>query len=229
MDRLNVIVAGAGSGIGASLLSELQKKEHVYPIGFSRSGNELSEKKLESKNYSCDATNVESLEIFFKKYKNENNKLDAIYFTLGNGLFKKIEEITNQELISHFQLNVFSIFQILSLAKPLLFSSKSPFVCLVSSTAGKIGFPDSTAYSASKHAIAGLAKSLREEWKPNGIRVFTVYPGAISTEIWEGRKNFSKKDMIEPEEFAKFLASFLDLHPSINIDESYVLPIKGIL
>jgi len=70
---------------------------------------------------------------------------------------------------------------------------------------------------------------LNKEWKKDNIRVMTVYPGAISTSIWEGREGFDQNDMIAPEDFAEYLASFITLPKTINLDESYVLPQKGIL
>ncbi|HNI90113.1 MAG TPA: SDR family oxidoreductase, partial [Leptospiraceae bacterium] len=163
------------------------------------------------------------------KYQESNKTLDALFLCQGDGLFGEIEKIDRLSLEKHFQLNLFSQFSILQFAYPLLRISDHPFVCFLSSTAGKVGFPESTAYCASKHAVAGLAKSLREEWKKDNIRVMTVYPGAISTSIWEGREGFDQNDMIAPEDFAEYLASFITLPKTINLDESYVLPQKGIL
>ncbi|MCB1143832.1 MAG: SDR family oxidoreductase [Leptospiraceae bacterium] len=219
----NVLILGAGSGIGKALLDSLSKKKDTFVLGVSRSGEEYAGELQSGKNYRKDITLDYTFD-FLKSLKS----LDAVYITLGNGLFKPFEKITKEEWEAHLLLNLTAPFLALQNLIPYLKQSPSPFVCFLSSTAGKQGFPESSAYCASKHGIAGLAKALREEWKPK-VRVFTVYPGAISTPIWEGRDGFSPEDMIRPEDFAKYLEGFLDLDPRINIEESIVLPPKGIL
>jgi NAD(P)-dependent dehydrogenase (short-subunit alcohol dehydrogenase family) len=64
-------------------------------------------------------------------------------------------------------------------------------IVMVSSVAGKIGNPLTSAYAASKHAIEGLSESLRREMMLFGIDVIIVAPGAVKTPIW------SKADEID--------------------------------
>lgn len=230
MTKKQVLVVGAGSGIGKSLFASLKENSDCDVYGISRRGIAISDQIKSGENYKCDLTKEMDIISFFEFYKASSKTLDAIYLCQGDGLFGEISSLTKDSIEKHFSLNIISSFLILQKFYPLLKSSTlNPFVCFLSSTAGKVGFPESTAYCASKHAVAGLAKSLREEWKKERIRIFTVYPGAISTEIWNGREGFDTRDMISPEEFALYLKSFLDLPASINLEESYVLPMKGIL
>ncbi len=228
--KKKVLVVGAGSGIGKALFDELKNKTEV--LGISRRGKKFtSTDKLEfGINYYVDLLIEQDIIEFKKFYLNNFKSIDTIYFCQGSGLFDKVENISTKDFEEHIKLNLTSNFILIKEFFSLLKKSKqNPFVCFLSSTAGKIGFPESTAYCSSKHAVSGFAKSLREEWKKEKIRVFTVFPGAIATEIWNGREGFSKSDMIKPKEFTKFLSSFIDLPKSIVIDESYVLPMKGIL
>ncbi len=230
MTKKQVLIVGAGSGIGQALLAALKENLDHNVYGISRRGIALSDQIKPGLNYKCDLTKEMDIFSFVEFYKASSKTLDVIYLCQGDGLFGEISSLTKDSIEKHFSLNIISSFLILQKFYPLLkYSTSNPFVCFLSSTAGKIGFSESTAYCASKHAIAGLAKSLREEWKKDRIRIFTVYPGAISTEIWNGREGFDKKDMISPKEFALYLKSFLELPASINLEESYVLPMKGIL
>jgi len=225
-----ILVVGAGSGIGEALFASLKDDSNFEIIGISRRGISFSDKINSGFNYKCDLINEKEIISFSDSYIRSFDSIDAIYFCQGDGLFGEISSLTKDKIDKHFALNVTSSFLILQKFYPLLKDSdKNPFVCFLSSTAGKVGFPESTAYCASKHAVAGLAKSLREEWKKDKIRIFTVYPGAISTAIWDDRPGFDKNDMISPKDFASYLKSFLFLPASINVDDSYVLPIKGIL
>ncbi len=227
-----VLVVGAGSGIGKALFDNLKKRKDILPVGISRRGNTFLQNKTFAfkKNYRCDLLKIEDIKKFVEYYSTSHSEIDIIYLCQGDGLFDKIADISLKDFEQHLFLNLTSNFILMQyFFSALKNSKKNPMVCFLSSTAGKIGFPESTAYCASKHAVGGFAKSLREEWKTEKIRVFTVYPGAISTEIWSGRKGFSKDDMISPNDFAKFLVSLADLPSSIVVDESYVLPMKGIL
>ena len=63
---------------------------------------------------------------------------------------------------------------------------------MISSMAGEMGAPFLGPYSASKHAVEGLSKSLRRELMIYGIEVIVIGPGAVATPIWE------KADEVDP-------------------------------
>ena len=224
MDSLKtVVIAGAGSGIGNGILEELQNK-NLRAIGLSRRGVVHDTIPIHGKNYKCDLRDAEDV----KKTIDWIGKIDALYITLGDGLFKSIHEITLEEWENHLRLNLTAPFLLLKNAYFQLKKANSPIVVILSSTAGKVGFPEAGPYCTTKHGIAGLAKSIREEWKPE-IRVTTVYPGAIYTPIWDGREGFKREDMIPTKDFALQMVALLDSPPTLNIEEMYILPPKGIL
>ncbi|MHA6288015.1 SDR family oxidoreductase [Maricaulis sp. CAU 1757] len=68
-------------------------------------------------------------------------------------------------------------------------------IVMMSSMAGKMGAPFLGPYSASKHAVEGLSKSLRRELNPWGIQLVVLGPGAVATPIWE------KAEDIDPEPY----------------------------
>ncbi len=224
MDSLKtVVIAGAGSGIGGGILKELQNK-NLRAIGLSRRGVVHDSIPVHGTNYKCDLRDAEDV----KNTIEWIGKIDALFITLGDGLFKSIHETTLDEWEDHIRLNLTAPFLILKNAYFQLKKSNFPLVVMLSSTAGKMGFPESSAYCTTKHGVAGLAKSIREEWKSQ-IRVTTVYPGAVYTPIWEGREGFKKEDMIPERDFALQMIALLDSPPTLNIEEMYILPPKGIL
>ena len=227
----HVLVAGAGSGIGRSLLEKLNSNTEIFANGISRRGDAFSAKqKIErGLNYFCDLKFEKSIDSFSEFYQSGVERLDALYICAGDGLFKPISEISSSEWDDHFLLNVKANFLLLKNLSPILKKTDRPFVCFLSSTAARQGFRDSTAYCASKHAVIGFARALREEWKPDKIRIFTVFLGAVNTGIWDKRPEFDKNDMIDTEKLSLYLEGFLFLDKSINIDESYLLPLRGVL
>lgn len=78
------------------------------------------------------------------------------------------------------RINTTSVFVLCQAALPHLLASKGNIVC-VASTAGLSGIPYSVAYTASKHAVVGMIKSLALEYAAKGVRVNGVAPGQVAT------------------------------------------------
>ncbi|EMP82001.1 oxidoreductase, short chain dehydrogenase/reductase family protein [Leptospira santarosai str. CBC1531] len=221
-----ILVAGAGSGIGKSVLENLNLLNQTA-IGVSRTGKiwEPSDDFELGTNFQCNLSRQSEVLKFVAALK--KRPLAGVYFTFGSGLFKPVGQIALEEWNAHFVLNLNSLFLLTKEILPLL--KPGSFLCYLSSTAGYQGFANSTAYCASRHAIAGFAKALREELKLQGIRVITVYPGAVYTEIWRGREGFEQEDMIPVDDFGKWLATLSILPDTVYPDEIHLLPRKGIL
>ena len=78
------------------------------------------------------------------------------------------------------RVNATSVYAICRAALPRLVKSRGNIVC-IASTAGQMGIAYSAAYSASKHAVVGLVKSLALEYASRGVRVNAVCPGQVDT------------------------------------------------
>lgn len=241
-----VLVLGAGSGIGKSILENVKTQSSVFAIGGSRRGfvlpnkfptprlpfsemeDEPNEEFVSGKNYCLDVLDEKSRKAFFDAYKSYFDTIDVVYFCFGDGIFKPFTKTTTNEFENHIQLNLVAVFNLLKDVYPFLILSKNAHIIFLGSTASKMGFPESSAYCASKHGLVGLARSLREEWKDQ-IRVTAVLLGAVATSIWNGREDFSLEDMISEEDAGAYLASLTQIPHSVSLDEITVLPKKGIL
>jgi NAD(P)-dependent dehydrogenase (short-subunit alcohol dehydrogenase family) len=90
----------------------------------------------------------------------------------------------------------------------------------ISSIASQKGFPQMSAYCASKHALNGLVASLREEWKHLGVRFTTLVPGAINTSLWEKLDvQFPREKMLSVEEFMEVFAMAESTSVNISMPE----------
>ncbi|EPG72474.1 KR domain protein [Leptospira fainei serovar Hurstbridge str. BUT 6] len=222
-----ILVAGAGTGVGRSLLEKLHALPGVEAIGISRRGIPLVQSLKAGANYACDVTDTKSLLNFCHTLRIHWSRLDALYFTFGDGLFQSVETLSLEDWEKHIALNLTAPYLLTKELSSLI--GKGSLLCYLSSTAGRQGFPQSSAYCASKHGLAGFAKSIREEWKNREVRVSIVYAGAIDTPIWDGRNEFDRRDMIPVADAADFLANLSFQPDTFNLDEIVFLPPKGIL
>ncbi|TGL88145.1 SDR family oxidoreductase [Leptospira congkakensis] len=234
-------IFGIGSGIGQGLHNRFLEDKTVSVFGFSRKGKLPldSFSKEENATFVFDATNLEDLKTFetslVSKYGSQTNadslkeKDLIVYFALGDGVFGPIADLQADELSSHFQLNVHALILLAkAFVSHLPLFQNTTFVFL-GSTAGKQGFPESVAYCASKHAVLGIARALREEWKPFGTKVVHVSLGAVATEIWDTRPQFDKNDMVSISDISEYLWSISHLPKSVFVDDLSITPRKGIL
>ncbi|TGL41407.1 SDR family oxidoreductase [Leptospira perdikensis] len=242
-DGAHVYIFGIGSGIGQGLHKRFLEDKSVSLFGFSRKGKQTldSFSKAEKGNFVFDAKNTKDIESFqtslLSKYgftksgdSSAFQNIDlVVYFALGDGVFGPIADLKEVDLKSHFDLNVHSLILLSRAFAPLLASFRSSSFVFLGSTAGKQGFPESVAYCASKHAVLGIARALREEWKPFGTKVVHISLGAVATEIWDTRPQFDKNDMVTISDISEYLWSISHLPKSIFVDDLSITPRKGIL
>ena len=94
------------------------------------------------------------------------------------------------------------------------------FLCSIASLNA---YPDSLAYTAAKHGLLGLARTLRAETKDKGIRVTAIMPGPVKTPAW-GDPPPEQVRFISASEIGKMIVDIAKLNRNTNIDELVVNP-----
>lgn len=103
----------------------------------------------------------------------------------GIGVGGAIEFLDLDELRRQLEVNLIGQLAVTQACIPLLRSHGHGRIVFLGSVASRVGIPFMSPYVASKHAIVGVAESLRRELAPWGIAVSTLLPGAIATAIWD--------------------------------------------
>ncbi len=96
----------------------------------------------------------------------------------------------------------------------------------ICSTSSLHGIPNTAAYTVSKHALMGLTRTLRQEWKSTGVKVTAVIPGSTFTASWDG-STIDPERLIQAEDIAKIIISISNLSDSAVIEEILIRPAKG--
>jgi short-subunit dehydrogenase len=81
------------------------------------------------------------------------------------------------------EVDFFAPVELTKLVLPAMLARGSGHVAVTASVAGKVGSPQRTGYSAAKHAVMGFFDSLRTEVEHRGVKVTTIVPGFVRTEI----------------------------------------------
>lgn len=96
------------------------------------------------------------------------------------------------------------------------------------SVAAKKGFPNWSAYAASKWGLRGAVAALREELAGSAVRITEIYPGATDSPLWEGVPGeWNRASMISPEAVAKAIVWALEADPTSSVEEIHLQPRGG--
>ncbi|MBX4262444.1 amino acid adenylation domain-containing protein [Clostridium estertheticum] len=207
------IITGGGRGIGRTIAIEMAKEDAQIVI-ISRTSSELEETTLEIQTI---GGKVISIRTDISDYKAVSDAVDKVISTFGkidilvnNAGITKMDSFTDmseEEWKRIVEVNLFGSFNMCHVVIPYLVNQKSGKIINLGSDSSFIGYPLMSAYTASKHAIVGLTKSLAEEFKMSNIQVNSICPAFVDTDMAPGafRKNAMPPEKIS--DLAIFLAS----------------------
>ena len=212
------VVTGAKGSIGVNLITKLRQKG-VDCV--------LVDKGLE---FGADFTDLAAVQSLSNKIKNKYTNIDYLFNVAGIGIYKKIEDLSLEEWVNTFAINVHAPFILTKYLMPTIAESDDPVIFNVGSGMGVIGAPERTSYCSSKFALRGLSLSLSKELRAHNIDVVHLTLGSVMTPFGTGgidkRKELArngKKYLTVNEVTNKIISITL----SQNRDEEYVLYPEG--
>jgi NADP-dependent 3-hydroxy acid dehydrogenase YdfG len=153
--------------------------------------------------------------------------VDVLVNNAGVALLKPFEQLTLDEWDTTMATNLRSLFLVTRAVLPGMRQRKHGAIVNIASLAGRNGFAGGTAYTASKHAVLGFARSLMLEVRKDNVRVITICPGSVDTPLIAGQGMLSPDvtKILKPEDVAdtvlaalalpeRALVSELDLRPT---------------
>lgn len=195
------IVTGGAKGIGKAIVEELAKSGIKVILNYNHSEKEAIEtkKKLCNKGYiveiyKADVSNPEEVKELVAFAKNTFGTIDILINNAGIDKFQLFTDITNEDWHQMISNNLNSVFYMTKEVVKDMINKKSGCIINISSIWGMVGASCEVAYSVSKAGIDGLTKSLAKELAPSGIRVNSIAPGAIMTDM---NNNLTKEEIEE--------------------------------
>ncbi len=196
-----VIITGAAKGIGRAITEKLARKGMHVIANYKTSKKEAEQlqENLKKEGYSIDIfkadvskrNEVENLINFtIQKYK----KIDILINNAGIDQYKLFTDITNEDWNNMINNNLNSVFYMSQEAVKYMLKEHSGCIINISSIWGITGGACEVHYSVTKAAIDGMTKALAKELAPSGIRVNSIAPGMIMTDM---NNKFNEQELKE--------------------------------
>jgi len=178
-----VIVTGAASGIGRAVASRIAREGGVV-VAVDLSEAKLAELAMTFPDGSIRivAADITSETAIARILETAGGRIDCLANVAGlSDDFSAIHEVTDAVLERTFNVNVFGLIRLTRAVVPLMLDAGRGTVVNVASEAALRGSSSGLAYTASKHAVIGVTRSMAFMYEPNGIRVNAVAPGGTLT------------------------------------------------
>ncbi|WP_405611928.1 SDR family oxidoreductase [Streptomyces sp. NBC_01511] len=223
------LITGAGSGIGAAVARRLHERGDDLLL-FARDagrGKELAAAYPGARALVGDLATPDRLS-WALSHQTLPDHLDSLLHIAGIVDLGPVGELTPKAWTSQLNVNLVAPAELTRHFLPQLRASRGQVV-FVNSGAGLTAHAQWGAYAASKHGLKALADALREEERPNGLRVSSVYPGRTATPMQvkvhgqEG-KEYDAARWIDPESVATTILTALDLPRDAEINDLTVRP-----
>lgn len=224
-------ITGAGRGIGKAVAVALAN-EGVNIGLLARTEGALQEvaKEVEALGVKAayatvDVSSLEEVEQAISTLTNELGKADILINNAGIGKFQSLLDMDPEEWKQIIDVNLMGPYYVTKAVLPQLIEKNGGDIINISSTNGLNGAATSSAYSASKFGLIGMTESLAQEVRRNNIRVTSLTPSTVATEL-AVKTDLIKGDAekyMQPEDIAELIVSQLKLHPRIYVKTATVL------
>jgi NAD(P)-dependent dehydrogenase (short-subunit alcohol dehydrogenase family) len=229
------LITGATRGIGLALARALVREGcDLILTGrdektLNRIGRELARHKIRVLGRPCDVRDPHSVDDLFRVVRREFRRLDILINNAGishaNLLVEKLPFPIWKDVLATNLDGTFLVTQ----AALVIMKRGGTIVNNLSVAANRV-FSGSAAYNASKHAALGLTNTLREELRPQGIRVIGVLPGATDTDIWKTLwPQAPRRKMMAPETVAAAILQAILLPANTTVETLEIRPSVGTL
>jgi len=214
------IITGGGRGLGKATAIAFAK-EGINVAITGRNENVLKETVTELENLGIkaiyavfDVGNYDEVKNSIKAIIDTLGGVDILVNNAGIGSFGSFNDMPVEQWTQIIQTNLMGMYHVIKEVLPYLIAKNEGDIINVSSTAGLNGNATTSAYSASKFAVIGMSESLMKEVRKNNIRVVTLTPSTIESDmsIEAGiAEKGSEDSVLQPEDFAELILAGLKL------------------
>ena len=190
-----IVVTGASRGIGREIAKNLALKGNKVIANYNKSEEAAQILQKESENidiYKADVSKRQEVKQMIEYIINKYGKIDVLINNAGISESKIFTDVTDEDWQKLINTNLYSAFCVKQEVLPTMLHYEQGCIINISSVWGIVGSSCETVYSVAKAGIDGMTKSLAKELGPSNIRVNSIAPGIIDTDM---NKNLSQQDI----------------------------------
>ena len=203
MEKKVAIITGASRGIGRCIAYSLAKKGITVIANYNHSEKkavelkeELRKEKIDIDIIQADVSKREEAKRLVQFAIEKYGKIDILINNAGIAEYKLFTEETDEDWNRVINNNLYSAFAMCQEVSRNMIKNKEGCIINISSIWGMVGASLEVIYSVSKAGIDGLTKALAKELGPSNIRVNSIAPGAIDTDM---NSDLTKEELKELE------------------------------
>ncbi len=204
MEKDIAIVTGASRGIGREIAKMLARSGMQVIANYNKSENkakelqeELGKENINIDIYKADVSKRADVKKLVDYTLNKYGNIDVLINNAGIDQEKMLQDITDDDWNKIINVNLYSVFCVTQEVVPNMINNKRGCVINISSIYGVTGGACAALYSATKAGIDGITKALAKELGPSNIRVNSIAPGFINTDM---NAYFTEKEIDEVKE-----------------------------
>ncbi len=233
-----VVVTGASNGIGAATAKVLSGEGAKVALA-ARRGDALREVRAglatgaESLVHTTDVTQRGQVQALVDRTENELGPVDALINCAGVMYYTLMKNVRADEWDRTVEVNCKGALNCVGAVLPGMLERGRGHIVTISSNAGRVVFPGLAVYSASKFFVEALSKGLRLETAGTGVKVTTVQPGNVATDLLdlsgdeEALERFGGPTgarVLDPEDVAASIVYALSQPEHVAVNEVLVEP-----
>lgn len=186
----NIIVTGGSRGIGKCLAQNFAKAGHNVVLNYNKSKKEaeqikkeLEEQGIKIEIFKADVSKREDVNKLIKFAIKTMGGIDVLINNAGIAKLQMFQDVTEETWNEIMDTNLKSVYYTIQGVLPEMLQKKSGCIINISSMWGSTGASCEAVYSASKAGMDAITKSLAKELGPSNIRVNSIAPGVINTDM----------------------------------------------
>ena len=195
-----ILITGASRGIGREIAKRLSNKGYKVIANYNRSEEQAKKLQEENKNidiYKADVSKREEVKSMIQYIINKYGKIDILINNAGISEYKMFTDETDEDWNRVINTNLYSAFAMSREVIPNMVHNKNGCIINISSVWGIVGASLEVLYSISKAGLDGMTKALAKELGPSNIRVNSIAPGIIDTDMNSNLTNETLKELAE--------------------------------
>jgi NAD(P)-dependent dehydrogenase (short-subunit alcohol dehydrogenase family) len=229
------LITGGGQGIGLAIARALAAEGCDLVVAgrkqstLDEAAKQLAKFGVQMLPVVCDVRDEDAVATMVAASRRKFRRLDILINNAGvanEGL--PVAKLPVEAWRQAIDTNLTGTFLVTKAALPLM--KRGGTILNNLSVAAKTAFPNMAGYVAAKHGALGLTKALREELRPQGIRVIALMLGAVDTDIWDSFwADAPRKKMMSAETVARAVVDALRLPDNCTVEELVIRPTAGTL